>query len=380
LIEINSGQSLIINGEFTVGVNGSIQNIAGTFNNNGATINLGFIGNTGSIELHTGSFFKNNGDMFNGGSIANYFESIFMNNGYFANNGTLKNFGNFTNVGIFSNYQNFTNNGITINQGNVTNAGTGTITNQNGGKISNQAILVNVGYIYNYGTLHNTFSGFIYGTSGTIHGFGDFINDGTYFPGGTSLHIHEGGRLVNELIGKIHDGRIFNNVGGELINKGQIGNTIELINDGTIRNTGDLLSNTYNNGLLYTSIPTGGTITGNPQIVLYYAGWFQPVDNIKMNRVKAGSAVPHKFSLGGNKGLDIFFSDPTSHVIDCDSNIPIDNIEETVPAVSSRLSYDVYTDQYNYVWKTESSWAGTCRQLVVTLNDGSVHTANFKFR
>ena len=48
-------------------------------------------------------------------------------------------------------------------------------------------------------------------------------------------------------------------------------------------------------------------------------------------------------------------------------------------AGNSSLSFDPLTDQYNYVWKTEKSWGGTCRQLVVKLNDGTEHIANFKF-
>jgi hypothetical protein len=50
-----------------------------------------------------------------------------------------------------------------------------------------------------------------------------------------------------------------------------------------------------------------------------------------------------------------------------------------VTAGSSSLSYDATTDQYVYVWKTDKAWANTCRQLMVTLDDGSVHTAEFKF-
>ena len=46
----------------------------------------------------------------------------------------------------------------------------------------------------------------------------------------------------------------------------------------------------------------------------------------------------------------------------------------------SNLSYDATSDQYIYVWKTENSWAGTCRQLIVRLNDGSERVAFFKFR
>ena len=49
-------------------------------------------------------------------------------------------------------------------------------------------------------------------------------------------------------------------------------------------------------------------------------------------------------------------------------------------AGSSSLQYDASANQYIYVWKSEKSWAGTCRQIQVKLSDGSVHTANFSFK
>jgi hypothetical protein len=33
-----------------------------------------------------------------------------------------------------------------------------------------------------------------------------------------------------------------------------------------------------------------------------------------------------------------------------------------------------------YVWKTPPAWAGTCRQFLVTLNDGATYTAIFTFK
>ncbi|MCB9140616.1 MAG: PxKF domain-containing protein, partial [Caldilineaceae bacterium] len=47
---------------------------------------------------------------------------------------------------------------------------------------------------------------------------------------------------------------------------------------------------------------------------------------------------------------------------------------------SSSLTYDANTDQYIYTWKTDKSWAGTCRQLIVQLNDTTAHLANFDFK
>ncbi|MGE5249082.1 MAG: PxKF domain-containing protein, partial [Bacteroidota bacterium] len=36
-------------------------------------------------------------------------------------------------------------------------------------------------------------------------------------------------------------------------------------------------------------------------------------------------------------------------------------------------------DTYTYVWKTDKLWANSCRQLVIKLDDGSFHRANFQF-
>jgi len=88
-----------------------------------------------------------------------------------------------------------------------------------------------------------------------------------------------------------------------------------------------------------------------------------------------------KFSLSGDQGLNIFEAGyPKSQQIFCDLTTTVDGIEETVTAGSSSLSYDASTDTYTYVWKTEKVWAGKCRQLVVKLDDGTFHRANFKFK
>jgi hypothetical protein len=94
-----------------------------------------------------------------------------------------------------------------------------------------------------------------------------------------------------------------------------------------------------------------------------------------------GSAIPIKFSLGGDKGLNIFAAGyPISQLIVCGSGAPQDDLEQTVTAGSSSLKYDPLTDQYIFVWKTDKAWTGTCRQLVVVLIDGTTHIANFKFK
>jgi hypothetical protein len=151
----------------------------------------------------------------------------------------------------------------------------------------------------------------------------------------------------------------------------------------------------------FTSVTTQCTVTANQAgnnnynnavpksqqfgIIFQWAGFFQPIDNNGVfNSVKAGSAVPVKFSLGGNQGLGILaVGSPASATIACSATATVDAIEETSAAGGSSLSYDptvAPSGQYVYVWKTDKTWAGTCRQLVVTLVDGTKHPANFQFQ
>jgi probable HAF family extracellular repeat protein len=116
-----------------------------------------------------------------------------------------------------------------------------------------------------------------------------------------------------------------------------------------------------------------------------FKGFFAPVRNpgtsapYVVNRAKAGRAVPIKFSLNGNQGLDIFAAGyPRSKTVPCTLSTT-EGGEATRTAGRTGLSYRPGTDQYSYIWKTEKTWAGTCRQLMVGLTDGSVHTALFKF-
>jgi hypothetical protein len=113
-----------------------------------------------------------------------------------------------------------------------------------------------------------------------------------------------------------------------------------------------------------------------------FTGFFAPVDNPPtLNVAKAGSAIPVKFSLGLNAGLSIIQPGyPLVQAIACDTSVPQDAIDQTVTANASGLQYDATSNQYSYVWKTQSSWSGTCKQFVLRLTDGTQHIANFKFK
>lgn len=122
-------------------------------------------------------------------------------------------------------------------------------------------------------------------------------------------------------------------------------------------------------------------LVGLNLIAYNFTGFFPPVQNFPAyNNRNSGSAVPVKFSLGGYQGLDIFAAGyPKYQAIACGSTEELPGAQTAASPGGSSLSYDPLTDQYTFVWKTEKSWKGTCAQLVLLLNDGTYHRANFQF-
>jgi len=123
------------------------------------------------------------------------------------------------------------------------------------------------------------------------------------------------------------------------------------------------------------------TATFRVNVLFNFSGFFHPVDPFPaLNIAAAGSAIPIKFSLSGDKGLNILASGyPASTAIACDDNVPGSTIEETT-ANGGGLNYDASSDRYIYVWKTNKDWRRSCRILIVKLSDGSEHYAKFSFR
>jgi hypothetical protein len=111
-----------------------------------------------------------------------------------------------------------------------------------------------------------------------------------------------------------------------------------------------------------------------------FAGFFRPVDNPPaVNVANAGSAIPIKFSLGGNRGLAILVGGAPQVQQEACPGGPTSTVDETTTAAAG-LSYSAGADRYIYVWKTDKKWAGTCRKFVLKLTDGSTHTADFRFK
>jgi uncharacterized protein len=118
-------------------------------------------------------------------------------------------------------------------------------------------------------------------------------------------------------------------------------------------------------------------------VTVQYAwdGFYAPIQNgPNVNVVRAGSAVPVKFSLGGDHGTDVLaIGFPLTLQVDCSTGAP-GTSSPTGTAGGNVLTYDAAAGQYVYVWKTDRAWSGTCRRLIVQLNDGTMHDAMFQFR
>ena len=112
-----------------------------------------------------------------------------------------------------------------------------------------------------------------------------------------------------------------------------------------------------------------------------FEGFFEPVENDVVNVVNAGRKVPMKWRLRDANGLvrDLkVVKVIESWEVNC-SNFEL-YIEIAVPdLLLDGLRYDLIDEQYVYTWQTEKLWKDKCREFRVKLDDGSIHTADFKF-
>ena len=121
-----------------------------------------------------------------------------------------------------------------------------------------------------------------------------------------------------------------------------------------------------------------GTSDHDPNVGVFatvkfpFTGFFSPVKAAPaVNTVKSGQTVPLKFSLGANRGLDIFAQAPTVTPVACSDLAPNG---ATVAAIGK------LADQYIYTWHTDKAWTGGCAKLSFLLVDGTSHAAYFDFR
>lgn len=112
-----------------------------------------------------------------------------------------------------------------------------------------------------------------------------------------------------------------------------------------------------------------------------FKGFKKPIQAApELNKDKAGSAIPVKFSLGGDFGLDVLVADsPTSQEVDCQTFQPKGDETSTISTDKKDLKING-NDYYRYDWKTLKKWDGTCRELKFTFTTGETASAYFKFK
>ena len=123
--------------------------------------------------------------------------------------------------------------------------------------------------------------------------------------------------------------------------------------------------------------------TASYTVQYVFAGFMSPVSNpTTINVVRAGQTVPVKFGLGGAFGLDVLQGgSATSVATSCSAGAVVDLTEIAATyAGGSAFSFDPATGLYQFNWQTDRAWAGTCRRLLVRLDDGSLHSADFRLR
>jgi hypothetical protein len=120
--------------------------------------------------------------------------------------------------------------------------------------------------------------------------------------------------------------------------------------------------------------------TASPMKVIWpFTGFFSPVDASPIvNVAKAGSTVPVKFKLGGDRGMGILNGEPrVVKLASCGSGAQ-DVLEEQTTS-NNGLVYDPSSQQYQYNWKTAKTLVG-CYRLDVVLMDGQTYNALFQFK
>lgn len=122
--------------------------------------------------------------------------------------------------------------------------------------------------------------------------------------------------------------------------------------------------------------------TARFRVIYDFDAFLWPVRNPpKVNTWPAGLPVPIRFELGGNQGLDVIEDGwPQVAVVDCDfADQPEGGDPARHPRWFRELVYRPRKQTYVFLWKTDRRWAGSCRQFMLKLKDGTVHRADFKF-
>lgn len=127
----------------------------------------------------------------------------------------------------------------------------------------------------------------------------------------------------------------------------------------------------------------GAAQTVSYSVVYDFNGFLWPLVNPpRVNRWKAGLPVPVRFSLGSYRGsAPVAAGYPKVAPVSCSGGGEAAGSEKAGGSWTKRSvhasKHGAWT--YMFLWKTEKNWAGGCRQLVLKLDDGTVHRVTVQF-
>jgi predicted extracellular nuclease len=111
-----------------------------------------------------------------------------------------------------------------------------------------------------------------------------------------------------------------------------------------------------------------------------WGGFLTPTRTLPtLTTAAAGFTANVRFSLGGNMGLGILkVGNPLMRLVNCTTLAPLGSLASTTAVAP--LAYVASTASYSYFWRTDRTWAGSCRELVLRFIDGSQQRAVYRFQ
>lgn len=128
--------------------------------------------------------------------------------------------------------------------------------------------------------------------------------------------------------------------------------------------------------------PLGQVEAYKASIVTYiFTGFSAPVRNLPaFNRARAGRTIPLKWRVTDPDGVPVTTLTSADVLVTstaCEADGSGDSRKEKSPGKSGlRHIGDGY---YQFNWKTPKSYARSCKTIEISLGDGKVHTAGFRF-
>lgn len=117
-------------------------------------------------------------------------------------------------------------------------------------------------------------------------------------------------------------------------------------------------------------------VTVTYRVVYDFGGFHRLAAAPEFNPATAAQTVNLMFELAGDHGMGVV-SAVGSRSVSCLTGAPAGELSMTG---FRELKYDPAEDRYKIGWKTAKAWAGSCREVVLALDDGTAHAILFEFR